>query len=211
MWLFVFAVCNKMTKYRAISPFLCMDMTYITCLLKEGFGFKDSTVLQVSKSVESGSQRYKNMKSYMTKPSYSHTNKMLQDTKNTRLVFFKSMTVSVGVGFFVVLMILSLCLTASQESEQRGDKLGPGGNLWLLQKPQHPLRTARCHCSLHWEGQSVTVGLPVLCPSSISPSPQRHTWSHHASSSTTLHLFSSTSAPGEHSENCWKKEITIFL
>lgn len=45
----VFAVCNKMTKYRAISPFLCMDMTYITCLLKEGFGFKDSTVLQVRK------------------------------------------------------------------------------------------------------------------------------------------------------------------
>uniref|UniRef100_A0A7N8X708 nucleoside diphosphate phosphatase n=1 Tax=Mastacembelus armatus TaxID=205130 RepID=A0A7N8X708_9TELE len=39
-------VCNKMTKYRAISPYLCMDMTYITCLLKEGFGFKDSTVLQ---------------------------------------------------------------------------------------------------------------------------------------------------------------------
>lgn len=27
-----------------------MDMTYITCLLKEGFGFKDSTVLQVGVS-----------------------------------------------------------------------------------------------------------------------------------------------------------------
>uniref|UniRef100_A0A3Q0RKI5 nucleoside diphosphate phosphatase n=1 Tax=Amphilophus citrinellus TaxID=61819 RepID=A0A3Q0RKI5_AMPCI len=41
-------VCNKMTKYGAINPFLCMDLTYITCLLKEGFGFKDSTVLHVS-------------------------------------------------------------------------------------------------------------------------------------------------------------------
>ncbi len=56
-----------MTKYRAISPFLCMDMTYITCLLKEGFGFKDSTVLQVSKSV--GVLEIQNMKSYMTKPT----------------------------------------------------------------------------------------------------------------------------------------------
>ncbi|XP_076834246.1 ectonucleoside triphosphate diphosphohydrolase 5 [Brachyhypopomus gauderio] len=44
-------VCNKMTKYRPISPFLCMDMTYITVLLKEGFGFKDSTVLQLTKKV----------------------------------------------------------------------------------------------------------------------------------------------------------------
>uniref|UniRef100_A0A673Z920 nucleoside diphosphate phosphatase n=1 Tax=Salmo trutta TaxID=8032 RepID=A0A673Z920_SALTR len=44
-------VCNKMTKYRPISPFLCMDMTYITCLLKEGFGFKDNTVLQLAKKV----------------------------------------------------------------------------------------------------------------------------------------------------------------
>ncbi|KAJ8390822.1 hypothetical protein AAFF_G00099540 [Aldrovandia affinis] len=44
-------VCNKMTKYRPISPFLCMDMTYITCLLKEGFGFKDSTMLQLAKKV----------------------------------------------------------------------------------------------------------------------------------------------------------------
>lgn len=62
---FLFAVCNKMTKYRAISPFLCMDMTYITCLLKEGFGFKDSTVLQVRKRVK----EKQNMKSYMTQPS----------------------------------------------------------------------------------------------------------------------------------------------
>ncbi|XP_049596070.1 ectonucleoside triphosphate diphosphohydrolase 5 [Syngnathus scovelli] len=44
-------VCNKMAKYRAVSPFLCMDMTYITCLLKEGFGFKDNTVLQLAKKV----------------------------------------------------------------------------------------------------------------------------------------------------------------
>ncbi|XP_059212393.1 ectonucleoside triphosphate diphosphohydrolase 5-like isoform X2 [Centropristis striata] len=44
-------VCNKMTKYPPISSFLCMDMTYITCLLKDGFGFKDSTVLQLTKKV----------------------------------------------------------------------------------------------------------------------------------------------------------------
>ncbi|XP_022050130.2 ectonucleoside triphosphate diphosphohydrolase 5-like [Acanthochromis polyacanthus] len=44
-------VCNKMTKHPPISPFLCMDMTYITCLLKDGFGFKESTVLQLTKKV----------------------------------------------------------------------------------------------------------------------------------------------------------------
>lgn len=44
---FLCLVCNKMTKYPPIHPFLCMDMTYITCLLKDGFGFKESTVLQV--------------------------------------------------------------------------------------------------------------------------------------------------------------------
>ncbi|KAG7461283.1 hypothetical protein MATL_G00208410 [Megalops atlanticus] len=44
-------VCNKMSKLRTVSPFLCMDMTYITCLLKEGFGFKESTVLQLTKKV----------------------------------------------------------------------------------------------------------------------------------------------------------------
>uniref|UniRef100_A0A668AAG3 nucleoside diphosphate phosphatase n=1 Tax=Myripristis murdjan TaxID=586833 RepID=A0A668AAG3_9TELE len=44
-------VCNKMTKYRPVSPFLCMDMTYITCLLKDGFGFKENTMLQLTKKV----------------------------------------------------------------------------------------------------------------------------------------------------------------
>ncbi|XP_038818576.1 ectonucleoside triphosphate diphosphohydrolase 5-like [Salvelinus namaycush] len=44
-------VCNKMSKYRPVSPFLCMDMTYITCLLKDGFGFKENTVLQLIKKV----------------------------------------------------------------------------------------------------------------------------------------------------------------
>ncbi|KAK9531775.1 hypothetical protein VZT92_011181 [Zoarces viviparus] len=44
-------VCNKMTKYPSSSPFLCMDMTYITCLLKDGFGFNESTVLQLTKKV----------------------------------------------------------------------------------------------------------------------------------------------------------------
>ncbi|XP_020775268.2 LOW QUALITY PROTEIN: ectonucleoside triphosphate diphosphohydrolase 5 [Boleophthalmus pectinirostris] len=44
-------VCNKMSKYRTTHPFLCMDLTYITCLLKEGFGFKDNTKLHLAKKV----------------------------------------------------------------------------------------------------------------------------------------------------------------
>ncbi|XP_034755816.1 ectonucleoside triphosphate diphosphohydrolase 5-like [Etheostoma cragini] len=44
-------VCNKMTKYPPTSSFLCMDLTYITCLLKDGFGFKERTVLQLTKKV----------------------------------------------------------------------------------------------------------------------------------------------------------------
>ncbi|TNM95113.1 hypothetical protein fugu_017872 [Takifugu bimaculatus] len=44
-------VCSKTTKRPPAFPFLCMDMTYITCLLKDGFGFKESTVLQLSKKV----------------------------------------------------------------------------------------------------------------------------------------------------------------
>lgn len=36
-----------MSKSPPSSPFLCMDLTYITCLLKDGFGFKDGTELRV--------------------------------------------------------------------------------------------------------------------------------------------------------------------
>lgn len=136
----VFAVCNKMTKYRAISPFLCMDMTYITCLLKEGFGFKDSTVLQVSKPEP---QRHK-----IEKASQKNIIFCLK-----HCIFPISRRQSIGNFPFVVVMemLLSLCSsTASQEGEQRGDELGPRGDLRLLQKPQHPpLRAARCHCSRH--------------------------------------------------------------
>ncbi|XP_053192909.1 ectonucleoside triphosphate diphosphohydrolase 5-like [Scomber japonicus] len=44
-------VCNKMTKNSVGNPFLCMDLTYITCLLKDGFGFKENTMLQLTKKV----------------------------------------------------------------------------------------------------------------------------------------------------------------
>lgn len=44
-------ICNTMTKTPPSLPFLCMDMTYITCLLKDGFGFKENTVLQLTKKV----------------------------------------------------------------------------------------------------------------------------------------------------------------
>ncbi|NWS69699.1 ENTP5 diphosphohydrolase, partial [Crotophaga sulcirostris] len=44
-------VCDNMERYRSASPFLCMDLTYITALLKEGFGFRDSTLLQLTKKV----------------------------------------------------------------------------------------------------------------------------------------------------------------
>uniref|UniRef100_A0A8C5BEN4 nucleoside diphosphate phosphatase n=1 Tax=Gadus morhua TaxID=8049 RepID=A0A8C5BEN4_GADMO len=47
-------VCNKMAEGGpgVARPFLCLDLTYITCLLKEGFGFKESTVLQLTKKVK---------------------------------------------------------------------------------------------------------------------------------------------------------------
>ncbi|NWR49540.1 ENTP5 diphosphohydrolase, partial [Regulus satrapa] len=44
-------VCNNMERYNSASPFLCMDLTYITALLKEGFGFRDNTVLKLTKKV----------------------------------------------------------------------------------------------------------------------------------------------------------------
>ncbi|NXO72074.1 ENTP5 diphosphohydrolase, partial [Phainopepla nitens] len=44
-------VCDHMERYNSASPFLCMDLTYITALLKEGFGFRDNTVLQLTKKV----------------------------------------------------------------------------------------------------------------------------------------------------------------
>ncbi|XP_053235659.1 nucleoside diphosphate phosphatase ENTPD5 [Podarcis raffonei] len=44
-------VCDNLDSYSSASPFLCMDLSYITALLKEGFGFADSTVLQLAKKV----------------------------------------------------------------------------------------------------------------------------------------------------------------
>lgn len=33
--------------YNPDYPFLCMDLTYITCLLKSGYGFEEETILEV--------------------------------------------------------------------------------------------------------------------------------------------------------------------
>ncbi|XP_054828456.1 nucleoside diphosphate phosphatase ENTPD5 isoform X1 [Eublepharis macularius] len=44
-------VCDNLERYSSASPFLCMDLSYITALLKEGFGFRDSTILQLAKKV----------------------------------------------------------------------------------------------------------------------------------------------------------------
>lgn len=88
-----------MTKYRAISPFLCMDMTYITCLLKEGFGFKDSTVLQVSRISQELSFHFKHCGGG-----------------------------TFSLCMVVTEILLLFRPTADQEGEQRGDELGPRGH-----------------------------------------------------------------------------------
>ncbi|XP_072480993.1 nucleoside diphosphate phosphatase ENTPD5 isoform X1 [Notamacropus eugenii] len=44
-------VCDNLENFTSGSPFLCMDLSYITALLKEGFGFMDSTILQLTKKV----------------------------------------------------------------------------------------------------------------------------------------------------------------
>ncbi|XP_041071246.1 ectonucleoside triphosphate diphosphohydrolase 5 [Carcharodon carcharias] len=44
-------VCEDLNEATRGSPFLCMDLTYITVLLKEGFGFYDNTELQLAKKV----------------------------------------------------------------------------------------------------------------------------------------------------------------
>lgn len=143
--LFLFAVCNKMAKYRAISPFLCMDMTYITCLLKEGFGFKDSTVLQVRES--------------------DHGD-------------FVCLFVCLCV---VVTEILLFRSTASKEGKQRGDELGPGGDLWLLQKPQYPRRRSLRGTVFH-------CGASRPPSAHQRPVPLAHKPSHHTSSTVTTTL-----------------------
>uniref|UniRef100_A0A8C0JRK2 nucleoside diphosphate phosphatase n=1 Tax=Canis lupus dingo TaxID=286419 RepID=A0A8C0JRK2_CANLU len=44
-------VCDNLENFTSGSPFLCMDLSYITALLKDGFGFADSTVLQVGSAI----------------------------------------------------------------------------------------------------------------------------------------------------------------
>ncbi|KAJ1078554.1 hypothetical protein K5549_000736 [Capra hircus] len=44
-------VCDNLENFTSGSPFLCMDLSYITALLKDGFGFASSTVLRLTKKV----------------------------------------------------------------------------------------------------------------------------------------------------------------
>ncbi|XP_053330816.1 nucleoside diphosphate phosphatase ENTPD5 [Spea bombifrons] len=45
-------VCENMSAFSPLTPFLCMDLTYITALLRDGFGFEDGTRLQLTKKVK---------------------------------------------------------------------------------------------------------------------------------------------------------------
>ncbi|XP_026886899.2 ectonucleoside triphosphate diphosphohydrolase 5 isoform X1 [Electrophorus electricus] len=44
-------VCNRMSLYNPDFPFLCMDLAYITCLLKDGYGFQENAALELTKKV----------------------------------------------------------------------------------------------------------------------------------------------------------------
>ncbi|XP_051052284.1 nucleoside diphosphate phosphatase ENTPD5 isoform X2 [Phodopus roborovskii] len=44
-------VCDNLDSFTSGSPFLCMDLSYITALLRDGFGFADGTLLQLTKKV----------------------------------------------------------------------------------------------------------------------------------------------------------------
>ncbi|XP_056619874.1 ectonucleoside triphosphate diphosphohydrolase 5 [Triplophysa dalaica] len=44
-------LCSGASELHHVNAFLCMDLTYITCLLIDGFGFKDSTVLKLTKKM----------------------------------------------------------------------------------------------------------------------------------------------------------------
>ncbi|KAE8585942.1 hypothetical protein XENTR_v10021507 [Xenopus tropicalis] len=44
-------VCERTEQSPTHSHFLCMDLTFITALLKEGFGFEDNTSLQLTKKM----------------------------------------------------------------------------------------------------------------------------------------------------------------
>lgn len=98
-----------------------------------------------------------------------------------------------GGTFSLCIVVMEILLlfrpTVDQEGKQRGDELGPRGDLWLLQKPQHPLKTARGGCSQHWEGQPFTVE-PSVQPVLFTDKPD-HLW--HAPN--PISMCSGTSAP----------------
>uniref|UniRef100_A0A8D0KM38 nucleoside diphosphate phosphatase n=1 Tax=Sus scrofa TaxID=9823 RepID=A0A8D0KM38_PIG len=58
-------VCDNLENFTSGSPFLCMDLSYITALLKDGFGFAGSTILQVQ------CPRFKGAAGWLVLSSYS--------------------------------------------------------------------------------------------------------------------------------------------